>query len=278
MKRRLGSLLTLLLVGSLCMIAPVGTASAASGDVIKRRLYTAIEKLPGARETRRGYDRDKFRHWIDADGDCRDTRDEVLAAESLVRVRGCDVQRGKWRSRYDGKVTRDSTAFDIDHLVALAEAWDSGANRWNAGTRKRFANDLVDGRTLIAVSASSNRSKSDRDPAEWLPPRGKCRYVKHWVAVKIRWRLKVDGSERRALRRQASKCSNTVITVRPATVRFSSGGGGGGTGGGTGTGGLDPRFDYCYQAIDAGYGPYYQGRDPEYGWYTDSDSDGVVCE
>ena len=60
--------------------------------------------------------------------------------------------------------------------------------------------------------------------------------------------------------------------VRKATIRRGSAGGGGG-GGGT-----DPRFDFCYQAIDAGYGPYYRGRDQEYSWYTDADSDGVVCE
>jgi hypothetical protein len=62
---------------------------------------------------------------IDAGRNCRDTREEVLAAESLVAVHGCEIQVGKWRSYYDGVVTRDSTSFDIDHLAALAEAWDS---------------------------------------------------------------------------------------------------------------------------------------------------------
>jgi hypothetical protein len=58
----------------------------------------------------------------------------------------------------------------IDHVVPLAEAWRSGAAAWNADQRERFANDLVDPQ-LIAVSASSNRSKGDQDPAEWKPPR-----------------------------------------------------------------------------------------------------------
>jgi hypothetical protein len=121
----------------------------------------AIKNLPTAAETRSGYERSKFRLWVDANGDCQDTRAEVLAAESLVRVRGCDIQTGKWRSYYDGVVTRDSTAFDIDHLVPLAEAWDSGARGWSADTRERYANDLGDPRTLVAVTAGSNRSKSD---------------------------------------------------------------------------------------------------------------------
>jgi hypothetical protein len=247
-------------------------AAAAEGEVVKRRLLTAIEKLPGATETRRGYDREKFRHWVDADSDCRDTRDEVLAAESLVSTSGCDIQSGKWYSYYDGATTRDSTTFDVDHLVALAEAWDSGAKRWNAKTRERFANDLGDPRSLVAVSASSNRSKSDQDPADWMPALRGCTYLKQWIAVKIRWHLKVNAAERRALRSRASDCRNVVIEVRRATVRLAS------TSGGGGSDGLDPRYDYCYQAKDAGYGPYYQGSDPEYDWYTDGDNDGVVCE
>jgi len=197
----------------------VGVEASRTQTTVQVRLRTAITNLPVARETRTGYDRDRFVHWIDADGDCRDTRDEVLANESLVAVVGCDIQSGKWRSWYDGVVTRDSTSFDVDHLVALAEAWDSGAKRWTADTRTRFANDLGDGRSLVAVSASSNRSKSDRDPAEWLPQYGKCRYVRHWVAVKMRWRLKVNASEKQALTSIASRCDNVEITVRRASVQ-----------------------------------------------------------
>jgi len=252
-------------------VAPTDTA-VASGDIVTVRLRQAVKNLPVATETRAGYDRDKFNHWIDADGDCRDTRDEVLAVESLVTVSGCDIQAGKWRSYYDGEVTRDSTNFDIDHLVALAEAWDSGAKRWTAGTRRRFANDLRDRRSLVAVSASSNRSKSDQDPAEWMPQLGKCKYVTQWVAVKVRWHLKVDGAEKRFLAKKANGCTNVVIKVRRAFVKTSttSGGGSGGT--------TDPQFSTCSEAVAHGYGPYYKGQDIEYGWYRDSDSDGVVCE
>ena len=259
----------LAVAGLTLVIAP--TASAATP--VKMRLTRAVKSLPVAAETRAGYDRAKFRLWVDADHDCRDTRDEVLAAESLVRVSGCDIRRGKWRSYYDGAVTRSSSTFDIDHLVPLAEAWDSGARRWTAATRQRYANDLGDSRTLVAVSASANRSKSDQDPAEWMPRLGKCTYVRQWVAVKLRWSLKVNAAERRALLARASHCANDVITVRRAVITTTTS-----TGGTTGGGSTDPRFSYCYQAIAAGYGPYVRGRDPEYAWYTDRDGDGRVCE
>ena len=113
---------------SLGLVAVPPAAPATAGEVVKMRLHRAVKKPTVAGETRRGYDRDKFRHWVDADGDCRDTRDEVLADESLTAVSGCDVQQGRWRSYYDGVVVRDSSAFDVDHLVPLAEAWDSGAS------------------------------------------------------------------------------------------------------------------------------------------------------
>ncbi len=286
MRSRVSALLCLAV--SLTGLVATGP-SATAGDLVAKRLTRAIADLPVAAETRTGYDRSRFVHWVDADGDCQDTRDEVLAAESLVPVGGCDIQRGRWLSAYDGVTTLTSSGFDVDHFVPLAEAWDSGARRWNAATRQRFANDLRDPRTLVAVTASSNRSKSDRDPAEWVPSLDSCGYVRQWVAVKIRWHLSVDTAEKRALRGLAEGCRNTRITVRRAVVRTTSGGtstsgtpGGSGSGGtssgGSGSTGLDPRFDTCTAAIAAGFGPYVDGRDTEYDWYIDADSDGVVCE
>lgn len=269
--RRCVAYLCVLLLSATGLTAALSPVAAAA--TVKVRLVAAIKNLSVAAETRTGYDRSKFRLWVDADGDCRDTRDEVLAAESLVAVRGCDIRVGKWRSYYDRQVTTRSSDFDIDHLVPLAEAWDSGARRWSAGTRQRYANDLGDPRSLVAVSASVNRSKSDQDPAQWQPRYDKCRYVRQWVAVKTRWALKVNPAEKRALLVRASHCTNTVLTVRRASISLASTGGSGGAAGST-----DPRFDYCYQAVAAGYGPYYRGRDPEYYWYTDGDGDGVVCE
>jgi hypothetical protein len=106
----------------------VSDASTGQGTrVLTVRLRAAVDNLKVSREIRAGYDRDLFRLWVDADGDCQDTRDEVLAAESTVAVSGCDITRGRWVSYYNRRVWRKSTDVDIDHLVPLAEAWDSGA-------------------------------------------------------------------------------------------------------------------------------------------------------
>jgi hypothetical protein len=184
------------------------------------RLRAAVRSLPQAAETPTGYDRDEFRHWVDADGDCRDTRDEVLAAESRVPVSGCDVTEGKWLSPYDHETWTRSSDVDIDHLVALKEAWDSGARAWDDETREAYANDLGDRRSLVAVTDNVNQSKGDRDVADWLPEFGVCSYVRQWTAVKLRWGLAVDPRERAELVDLAAGCRNRVVNVmraRPAT-------------------------------------------------------------
>jgi hypothetical protein len=263
----------------LAVIGQPPAADAAS----KVSAKTLLKKLPVKSERNRGYSRAKFKHWIDADRDSCDTREEVLIAESKTRARtgsGCRVVKGKWVSVYDGKRTRNSSKFDVDHRVPLAESWGSGAKSWNSSTRKRFANDLGYAPSLIAVSASSNRSKGARDPSEWMPKASnRCQYASQWVAVKYRWRLSVDKPEKRALKRQLNNCSaKQVKVVKPARAHIKKGSGGGGGGQAPGSGGTDRRYDYCYQAKDAGLGPYKKGRDAEYYWYRDADKDGIVCE
>lgn len=158
-----------------------------------------------------GYDRGLFRHWIDASGNGCDTRREVLIAESVTPVSvgsGCSISGGQWYSAFDEVTTTDASSFDIDHVVPLKEAWDSGAHGWDSGTRQRFANDLGFAGSLIAVSASSNRSKGASDPAEWLPPNRSywCVYLVTWVEVKIRWNLSADSSEVAAIRSAGAGC------------------------------------------------------------------------
>lgn len=162
-------------------------------------------------EQQDGYDRDFFRHWIDVDRNGCDTRREVLIAESTTPVvvgSGCSITGGTWFSVYDGVTTTNASSFDIDHLVPLKEAWNSGAHSWNPAAREAFANDLSLDVSLIAVSASSNRSKSDGDPADWLPPRSSyhCTYVSSWIAVKRAWNLSVDQREYDALAAVLAGC------------------------------------------------------------------------
>ena len=158
-----------------------------------------------------GYDRDLFADWYDADRNGCNTRKEVLIAESLDPVQigsKCSITGGRWFSIYDNVETTDSSTFDIDHMVPLSEAWDSGAWNWNADQRKYFANDLDQPFFLIAVTASSNRSKSDRDPAEWMPPNAgyHCEYVRIWIEIKRAWDLSVDQAEHDYLAQKLASC------------------------------------------------------------------------
>ncbi|MEV7689032.1 HNH endonuclease family protein [Streptomyces bungoensis] len=116
---------------------------------------------------------------------------------------------------YDDQYINGARGVDIDHLVPLAEAWDSGAYAWPAKERETYANDLGDEQALIAVSAASNRSKADQDPVAWLPLAAgyRCQYVTDWVADRTRWGLKVDATERDALADQLGGCSDAPVTV-----------------------------------------------------------------
>ena len=194
---------------------PSRPSTPGGGRCVKVRLHAAPRRLGVAREVRRGYDRDKFVHWI-SQGDGCDTRDRVLIAEARrapVVSADCALTGGRWFSYYDGVRTSDPSTFDIDHVVPLAEAWDSGARGWGKKRRQRFANDVGDRRSLVAVSASSNRSKSDQDPREWMPDRQRCRYLREWLAVKLRWSLTVDRGERRFLVGAVQTCPDTRLRV-----------------------------------------------------------------
>jgi hypothetical protein len=158
-----------------------------------------------------GYNRDLFADWYDADRNGCNTRKEVLIAESLDPVQigsKCSISGGRWLSVYDNIETTDSSTFDIDHMVPLSEAWDSGAWNWNADQRKHYSNDLDQPFFLIAVTASSNRSKGDRDPAEWMPPNSAyhCEYVRIWIEIKRAWDLSVDQAEHDYLAQKLASC------------------------------------------------------------------------
>lgn len=160
-----------------------------------------------------GYNRNLFKHWIDADKDGCDTRAEVLIEEARIKPKiglKCKLSGGEWFSAYDGRTVTQSSLLDVDHMVPLAEAWRSGAWKWTSAQRQEFANDLdLITNSLIAVSASSNRSKGDKDPASWLPKMGKedvCYYLQDWIGVKWKYSLTVDHKEAKKLQEEMIKC------------------------------------------------------------------------
>ena len=119
----------------------------------------------------------------------------------------CEPTSGTWTSFYDGKPFHDPGKLDIDHVVPLENAWISGARSWTAAERERFANDLTDPQ-LIAVSASANRSKGDRSPDQWQPPRhgAWCLYSRWWIDVKSVWKLTITQPEHDELAVMLATC------------------------------------------------------------------------
>jgi hypothetical protein len=181
-------------------------------------LSDAVDSLPVGTESRHGYTRDSFRHWNAGDNptDGCHTRAEVLiheAVEPPVVGPNCRLEGGRWLSYYDGVSVTSASGLDIDHMVPLAEAWDSGASAWTAKRRESYANDQGQEASLVAVTARSNRSKSDQDPAEWLPPAADahCRYAAEWVGTKLRWDLTTDEAEIATLGELADACPGQTV-------------------------------------------------------------------
>ncbi len=156
------------------------------------------------------YDRRSYGGWIDEDGDCMNTRHEVLLEESLIlpTVVGCKVVEGLWYDLYTGKTFTDPKKLDVDHLVPLKEAELSGANLWSNEKKRRYANDLDNPGHLIAVSAGANRSKGAKDIGKWLPENTSfhCAYARMWLVVKEKWGLVVGNNERRAILTALRSC------------------------------------------------------------------------
>ncbi|MFE1349551.1 HNH endonuclease family protein [Streptomyces sp. NPDC058757] len=213
----------LLALAPLTLSAPAQAAPAAPAAATVLPLADAVAQLPVADEVREGYTRDKFRHWnagLDLTDGCN-TRAEVLLDEATAApdvAAGCKLSGGAWESYYDGQEVTDPAKLDIDHMVPLAESWDSGASSWDAKRREAYANDQDAAVSLVAVTARSNRAKADRDPAEWMPPlpEAHCRYVGEWTATKLRWGLSVDQAEADALGVYAEACETTVVHYTPA--------------------------------------------------------------
>ena len=163
------------------------------------------------------YSRSHWSHWSDDDGDCQNTRHEVLIAESLstISFKGtstCQVNTGQWYDPYAGTIVFVAGDLDVDHMVPLHNAHISGGWQWSAATKKAFANDLADADHLIAVTASANRSKGSRSPDQWKPPNQSywCEYAKDWARIKYNWGLTATAAEYSALQSMLNTCTNSV--------------------------------------------------------------------
>lgn len=250
------------------------------------------------RAPRTGYDRAEFgQAWADVDRNGCDTRNDILRRDLRQFVlkadtHGCLVLRGILHDPYTGTTISfvrgqaTSSAVQIDHVVALSDAWQKGAQKWSAQQRTAFANDPLN---LLAVDGPTNQRKSDGDAATWLPPRKaeRCDYVARQVAVKRRYGLWVTSAERAAIVRVLDTCpgqglpSGGVIRLgggRTETVAAAPAPVAPKPSAAAPASGTDPRFGTCREANAAGYGPYRRGTDPEYDWYQDRDHDGLVCE
>jgi hypothetical protein len=205
----------LLVLGlSLSLTVPAQAAGTSFPTVQK-----AIESLKVADEVRTGYVRTKFKHWVGVGNGC-DSRKAVIISEAIVKPtveKGCVIKGGEWLSIYDNTKVTEAGKLDVDHMVPLAEAWDSGASAWDDLKREKYANDQTDPRHLIAVTGASNRSKSDQDPAEWMPTNKAyvCEYIANWVSIKVRWSLTIDAKEKAALIANLKGCKATKIVVNP---------------------------------------------------------------
>ncbi|MFH8340120.1 HNH endonuclease family protein [Streptomyces sp. AM6-12] len=180
---------------------------------------TAAEALPvKGRAPKTGYSRERFGSaWADTDSNSCDTRDDILKRDLKdVKFTGgtCKVSYGLLDpDPYSGKeitYRRGASKVDIDHVVALSDAWQKGAKYWDAKKRIALANDPLN---LIAVDASANRGKGDGDTATWLPPDKdyRCTYVATQVAVKKKYGLWVTSGEKAAMEKVLTACPNQKL-------------------------------------------------------------------
>ncbi len=217
--------------------APAGTAApaddAAGGAVEAARPDSALAALGGidvrGRAPRTGYDRDLFgAGWVDTDRNGCDTRNDVLARDLTGEqfepgTRDCVVVSGTLADPYSGTTIEfrrgqdTSDDVQIDHVVALSDAWQKGAQGWDDATRTAFANDPLN---LLAVDGPLNQQKGDGDAATWLPPNRahRCAYVARQVAVKLDYGLWMTAAERDAVAGVLAACPDEPLPDGEAAI------------------------------------------------------------
>jgi hypothetical protein len=200
--------------GKTRLVAIVGIAFATG-------VVTPVPDIPKAK-----YDRKNWKHWVDADKDCQDTRQEVLISESDVLVtfkdgKECKVASGRWLCPYTDQMFTDPRKLDVDHMVTLRDAFDSGGNNWDPEHRKEFANNLNQPDALIAVSLSANRSKGSKGPNKWLPLNEayRCEYTQKWRHIKISNDLVLNPVQEALVAYILKLCDQGIIPPLPQKER-----------------------------------------------------------
>jgi hypothetical protein len=208
-RRHLTTAATVFLV---LLIIPAGIVPSDTGEVTEEFTFfnTTYTLRVEPEYTAGGYDRNRWPHWASIPGTCFTVRDKALAEESWVPVKTvpaaggrCRVVEGLWRDPYTGREFTDAADVDVDHVVPLAEAYESGGHRWGEDRRRDYANELAHEDHLFIVYDRENQgAKGKGDPAEYLPPNHAfvCDYLEAWVRIKARWDLSVDPEEVEAIR------------------------------------------------------------------------------
>jgi hypothetical protein len=208
-----------LVIAALLAITLLLPEAASAVSVKKERAIEIIETLAvKGRAAKTGYDRSSFSHWRDPDRNGCDARNDILRRDLNNLViksdsNGCKVLGGVLADPYSGKYIDfvfGASLVDIDHVVALSNAWQTGAFQFTSEIRLQFANDPLN---LLAVSASLNRQKGDGDAATWLPPTKsyRCQYVARQIAVKKKYGLWITKPEKVAMSTLLAKCPKEEI-------------------------------------------------------------------
>ena len=208
-----------LVIAALLAITLLLPEAASAVTVKKERATAIIETLAvKGRAAKTGYDRSSFSHWRDPDRNGCDARNDILRRDLTNLViksdsNGCKVLGGVLADPYSGKnidFVFGASLIDIDHVVALSNAWQTGAFQFTSEIRLQFANDPLN---LLAVSASLNRQKGDGDAATWLPPTKsyRCQYVARQIAVKKKYGLWLTKPEKVAMSTLLAKCPKEEI-------------------------------------------------------------------
>ncbi len=214
---RIAAVITALLVGAI--------PTPAQADLAPGLAMATLESLPvKGRAPKTGYARAQFGPtWADVDRNGCDTRNDILRRDLTeityrAKTRNCVVESGKLVDRYSGEVINfkrgniSSMEVQVDHVVALSNAWQTGAFKLDALQRRALANDPLN---LFAVKGRLNSQKGDGDAATWLPPLKsfRCTYVAHQIAVKAKYSLWVTAPEKAAMVGILSNCPAGEIAV-----------------------------------------------------------------